>query len=129
MNETTIAEFLKMKQFAVFGASGQRDLDGYKIIKKLSKTGYKTYPVNPRIASIGSMRCYGTLDELPVVPQVIVIALPPEATLEVLKSGVLHGVRRYWIQPGSESDDVQTYISEHGLPAVVSECICQWLTK
>ena len=63
------------------------------------------------------------------MPQVIVIALSPESTLEVLKSAVMHGVRRFWIQPGSESDDVLTYISEHGLPAVVSECLCQRLSK
>ena len=121
MYEKTIAEFLAMKQFAIFGASEQREFDGYKIIKKLAKKGYKPYPVNPRMASIGKMRCFGNLGELPIVPQVIVIALPPEAALEVLKAGVSHGVRRFWIQPGSESDDVQTYISEHGLSAVLSE--------
>lgn len=129
MSEEIIADFLQMKQFAVFGASEEHGQDGYRLVQSLANSGYQTYPVNPRIAKIGKMRCYGNLDELPAVPQVIAIALPPEAALEVLKSGVMHGVRRFWIQPGSESDAVLTFLSEHGLHAVVGECLCQRLGK
>ena len=118
-----------MKQFALFGVSEDREQIGFKILKRLARAGCQAYPINPRIASIASMRCYGTLDELDVVPQVIVIALAPEPTLEVMKAGAAHGVRRFWIQPGSESDDVQTYVSENGLSAVLCECLYHWLGK
>ena len=127
--EKNIIEFLKLKHFAVFGASDKAESPGHKIVQRLSKKGYKVYPVNPRIAKVDSMRCYGTLDEIPAVPQVIVVSVPPEPALEVLKAGVSHGVRRFWIQPGSESDDVLTYVGENGLLVVHSEDICQELGK
>jgi len=123
------AEILGMGHFAVFGASDREDDVGCRIVNRLKKAGYKAYPINPRIAEIGSMRCYGTLDELPVVPQVIVVALPPEPALEVIKSGVAHGVRRFWIQPEAGSDDVLTYVSENGLSVVHSQCLHDELGK
>ena len=127
--EKNVEEFLKMKHWAVFGASDKVEHPGYKVVRRLAKKGYRVYPVNPRIAKIGSMRCYGNLDELPGPPQLIVIAVRPEAALEVLKAGVAHGVRRFWIQPGSESDEVLTYVSENGLAAVHSECILDELAR
>ncbi|NQU43652.1 CoA-binding protein [bacterium] len=127
--EDNITEFLSLRDFAVFGASDQRDQAGYRLVRSLGQSGYHVYPINPRIASIGAMRCYGTLDELPVVPQVLVIALPPESAYEVVKSGMAHGVRRFWIQPESRSADLLTLIDENGLAAVHSECLLSELSK
>ena len=129
MNDARIAEFLDQNQFAVFGATEEHGLIGYKIVKRLEEEGYETYPINPRIALIDSMRCFGNLDELDIVPQVIAIALPPESTLEILRCGFAHGVRRFWIQPGSESDSVCSFVDEHGLSAVFHECLYQRLGK
>lgn len=127
--EKNINEFLKLKHFAIFGASDKHESMSYKLVRRLAKKGYRVYPVNPRIAKIDTMRCFGTLDEIPTLPQVIVVMTPPEPSLEVLKSGVGHGVRRFWIQPGSESDDVLTYASENGLVVVHSECLFHELGK
>jgi len=127
--EKKAEEFLKMKHFAVFGVSDRRSHPGFKMVRRMVKRGYRVYPINPRIAKLQSMRCYGTLDELPVVPEVVVCALPPAATLEVIRSGVAHGVRRFWIQPGSESESVLSYLDENGLTAVHSECIYRELGK
>ena len=127
MCEATVAEFLEQKQFAVFGASEEPDCSGHRLVQLLAQAGYDTYPVNPRMARIDSMPCYGNLDELDLVPQVIAVALPPEATLEVLRCGLAHGVRRFWIQPGSESDAVRAFVAENGLSAVFHECLCERL--
>lgn len=129
MNDTRIAEFLDQKQFAVFGATEEPDMIGYKIVKRLEEEGYEVYPINPRIAAIDSKRCFGNLDEMDVVPQVVAIALAPEATLEILKCGFAHGVRRFWIQPGSESDSARWFVDEHGLSAVFHECLYERLGK
>ena len=127
MDESVIADFLQTRQFAVFGASDKPNSEGLKIVQRLVKAGFQTFPVNPRIAKIGSMRCYGNLDEVPVTPMVVLVKLQPDYTLEVLRSSVAHGVRRFWIEPGSDSDDVLTYISEHGLSAVTGVSIVERL--
>jgi len=127
--EKNVQEFLKLKHFAVFGASDKHEAMGYKLVHRLARRGYKVYPINPRIAKIDGMRCFGTLDEIPTLPQVIVVSVAPEPALEVLKSGVSHGVRRFWIQPESESDDVLTYVGENGLIVVHSQCLFQELGK
>lgn len=111
----SMQDFLEQTHIAVFGASDKKTHAGYKIVHRLKKRGYKVYPVNPRIARVGTMRCYGTLDEIPGQPQGILVNLGPEAALEIVRSGLAHGVRRYWIEPDSVSDELLTLLSENGL--------------
>lgn len=129
MSDANIENFLQMKAVAVFGASSDKDSEGFKLVKKLARAKFSVYPINPRIAKVGTMRCFGTLDDLAGTPQMLVISLIPEATLEVLKVGSSHGVRHFWIQPGAESDEVLTYISEHGLHAMTYENLLDHLGK
>ena len=129
MSQDHVQEFLALKHFAVFGASDREHDMGHQVLKRIASSGRKAYPVNPRIARIGPMLCYGTLDEIPVLPQVVVVALPPGPALEVLKSAFLHGVKRFWMQPGSESGAALTFISDNGLTAVCEHCLCEELEK
>ncbi len=128
-DEAIISEFLGLEHFAIFGACEDRGKIGYKILKRLARAGYQVYPINPRVAAIGPMRCYGNLDDTPEIPQVIVVALPPEYVMPVLQSAADHGVRRVWIQPGSESNDALTYASENGFSTVVDKCLYERLGK
>ena len=128
MEEVT-QEFLEHTHIAVFGVSDKKNHIGYKILQKLSKAGYKVFPINPRIAKIGTQRCYGTLDEIPATPQGIVVTLAPEAAIEVVKVSLAHGIRRFWIEPMSVSDELLVFLGDRGINAVHSLEIIEALKK
>ncbi len=128
MEEVT-EEFLENSQIAVFGASDKKTHIGYKIVQKLNKAGYKVFPINPRIVKIGTQRCYGTLDELPSSPQGVVVTLAPEAALEVVRVSLAHGIRRFWIEPMSVSDELMVFLGDRGISAVHSLEIIEALKK
>ena len=128
-DETAAIEFLALEHFAVFGACEERGNLGYKIVKRLDRAGYQVYPINPRIAKIGVRRCYGNLDDTPETPQVVVLSIPPEYVVPILKSASDHGIRRFWIQPGSESTDALAYISANGFSVVAEQCLYERLGK
>jgi acyl-CoA synthetase (NDP forming) len=65
------------KSVAVVGASetpgsfGARTLDNIRI-----GYGGKIYPINPRYQSIAGLKCYASLEELPEVPDCVIVIVP-----------------------------------------------------
>jgi predicted CoA-binding protein len=91
----------------------------------LASTGYDVYFVNPHATEILGRPVYGTLADLPVVPDLIdvfrrqqdlpgvldeVLALPP-------------GVRTFWLQFGLSDADLARRAEEAGLQVVMDRCL------
>jgi len=68
---------------AVVGASRPGSIGG--IILKNSSRINRLYPINPNRKTLLGMKCHPSLDSLPEVPEVAVIALRPEATVDSFK--------------------------------------------
>jgi predicted CoA-binding protein len=127
--QENLSHFLDLSHLAVFGADPDAASDGYRLVGRLEKAGYQVYPINPRCAECHGLTCYGSLDEIPHPPQGVVIALHPEATLEVLRASFQHGVRRFWLQPGSESEEVDRFGAETGAAVVSGCCLLEALDR
>jgi acetate---CoA ligase (ADP-forming) len=52
-----------------------------------------TWPVNPNYREIAGQRCYGSLAELPQVPDCVVVSVPAEAVLDVVAAAAAAGIR------------------------------------
>src|SRR3977135_541812 len=52
-----------------------------------------TWPVNPNYREIAGQRCYGSLQELPQVPDCVVVSVPAQAVLEVVADAAAAGIR------------------------------------
>ncbi len=63
---------------AVVGASERAGSYGGEVLLNLARLGYagRVYAVNPRRESVHGVRAYPALDELPEVPEAVVVALP-----------------------------------------------------
>ena len=66
---------------------------------------------------------YRALDALPVEPTIVNIVVPPEATIRVLTKARELGYRNVWVQPGAESPEVMTYLTEHDFNYLANSCI------
>ena len=118
-----IKEFLAQKSFTVVGASDNPEKYGNQIFKNLRSRGYEVYPVNPRLKELEGVKCYASLDDIPVKVDVVDFVVPPEVTELILQECKRLGLKRIWLQPGSESEAAIVYCHENNLKVVHDVCV------
>jgi predicted CoA-binding protein len=123
MMQELIKEFMAQKKFAVIGATDNPEKYGNRIIKNLKKRGYEVYPVNPKLKEVEGLPCYASVAEIPVKADVVDFVVPPAVTEEVLKQCKELGLKRIWLQPGSESEPTIAYCNENNMKVVHGVCV------
>jgi len=118
-----IKEFMAQKRFAIVGATDDTKKYGYEIFKNLKRRGYEVYPVNPRLKELEGTKCYPSLSDIPVKVDIVDFVVPPNVTEQVLKECKSLGLRRVWLQPGSESEAAITFCHENNLKVVHDVCV------
>ncbi|WP_407305839.1 CoA-binding protein [Desulfosporosinus sp. SB140] len=98
-----ISKFLNQKVWAVIGVSENHSKFGYKIYIQLKNKGYSVYAVNPRLNSIQGAPCVPTLSALAIKPDAINVVVPSQITEQIIQECIDLGIKRVWMQPGSES--------------------------
>ena len=85
---------LKPRSIAVIGASRSPNSIGHQILANLIRYGFTgpVYPVNPKAASIHSVKAYPTIDALPEPPDLAVIVVPQPHVLAVAEACGRSGV-------------------------------------
>jgi predicted CoA-binding protein len=92
---------------AILGASADRTKFGNKAIRAHLQQGYDVYPVNPKGGQIEGLTVYRSLAEVPCEHlDRISVYLPPHLGLAVLGDVAAKGCREFWLNPGSESDEL-----------------------
>jgi predicted CoA-binding protein len=118
-----IKELMAQKKFAVVGATDNPEKYGNQIVKNLIKRGYEVYPINPKLKQLEGMKCYASLDEIPVKADVVDFVVPPGVTEAILKDCQRLGLYRIWLQPGSESEAAIAFCRENNLKVVHGVCV------
>jgi len=89
-------EFLHApRSVAIVGASDNPDKIGGRPIRYLRDFGFtgRVLPVNPARREVQGLRSYGDLADLPVVPDVAVIAVPGQAAVDAVSTCASMGVK------------------------------------
>jgi predicted CoA-binding protein len=124
MDKHLIESFLdKGNVFAVVGVSRDPAKYGHQVYKDLRSAGYKVYAINPNVSEVLGDRCYPSLEALPAKPDVVVIVAPPKVTEAVVKSCKKLGIKKVWMQPGSESEAVVNFCRENGIDVIYGVCV------
>jgi predicted CoA-binding protein len=124
INQDLINEFLKKGNiFAVVGVSKEPEKYGNKVFFDLKGAGYTVYPINPNAINISGNKCYSNLKELPQLPDVVDIVVPPKITRAIVKECKNLGIKKVWMQPGSESDDAIGFCSENNIDVLYGVCV------
>ena len=123
-SQELINEFLKKNNiFAVVGVSKQTEKYGNKVFFDLKSAGYTVYPINPNAISISGNKCYPNLRELPQLPDVVDIVVPPKITKRIVKECNDLGINKVWMQPGSESEDSIRFCNDHNIDVLYGVCV------
>lgn len=118
-----IKEFIAQRRFAVIGATDEPKKYGNQVFKNLRNRGYEVYPVNPRLNELDGIKCYLSLTDIPVKVDVVDFVVPPKVTEQILKECKFLGLRRIWLQPGSESEAAIAFCRDNNLKVVYGVCV------
>ena len=106
---------------AIVGASSDRSKYGNKSIRAHLDQGYEVYPVNPKGGEIEGLTVFASLAEVPVDDlERISLYVPPAVGLKLLEEIVAKGCREFWLNPGSESDELIAAAQARGLDPIIA---------
>lgn len=125
-----IKEFLSKKNiFAVVGVSRDPKKYGHQVYKDLKNAGYEVYAVNPNAEEILGDKCYPSLENLPVNPDVVDVVVPSRVTEHMVETCKKLGITKVWMQPGSESEKAIKFCEQNGIDVVYGVCVMVERTK
>lgn len=110
------------KRIAVVGASPNRQKWGWKIYSRLKSLGFEVFAVNPNYPEINGEKCYPSLSALPSRPELVITVVPPSVTERVVEECRDLGIKRVWMQPGSESEAAVRFCRENGIEVTHGAC-------
>jgi len=124
--EKLIADFIARRTWAVVGATQDVSKYGYKIFRDLRGAGYHVYGINPKGGKIDDQPLYETLDALKdkvnLKELVVDIVVPPPVTEKIVQTCKELGIKRIWMQPGSQSETAIKYCQDNNLDCVYDAC-------
>ncbi|MBF9195681.1 bifunctional acetate--CoA ligase family protein/GNAT family N-acetyltransferase [Microvirga terrestris] len=132
MSTYRLDKLLAPRSIAVVGASPRPGSLGLTFLRNLIAGGFEgdIVSVNPHHVEIEGRACFPSLAELPEVPDLIVVAVPPERVLGVIEEAGRVGVSVAVVATagmgygeGSLSEQVRLAARVHGLRVVGPNCI------
>lgn len=121
--KSVVEDFLSQQKLALVGVSRTGKKFGNSIRKELAGKGYKLFLINPNTQSIDGERCYPSLSDLPEKVGGVVIVVPPAQTEAVVKDAAKAGIKRVWMQQGSESETAIRFCNDNKMSVVHGECV------
>jgi hypothetical protein len=118
-----IDEFVSQPALALMGMSRSGKKFGNFAYRELVSKGYRVYPIHPDVKAIHGVRCYSDFEDLPERIGGALVVLPPAKALSAIRKAAAAGIRRVWLQQGSESPDVIKACQELGIDAISGECL------
>lgn len=108
--------------FAVVGASADKEKFGYKVFMHLSNNMFNVYPVNPYTTSIEGHPVFENLSKVPYTPTVVITVTKPSVTEQIVKEAHQLGIKKIWMQPGSESKEAIDFCKKNKIECISKFC-------
>jgi uncharacterized protein len=127
MNEPEVIEAMlgegRGRTIAVVGLSDNPAKPSYYVSEYMQRHGYKIYPVNPALQTVLGERCYGSLRELPVKPDVVNVFRLPNAIPAIVDDMLALGLKNIWVQQGIIHTQAAEKAEQGGIHVVMDRCI------
>lgn len=119
----TVRDFLAEEKLAVVGVSRNPQKFGNAVYRELKQKDYTVYPVNPNTETIGDDVCYPDLKSLPEPVGGVIMVVPPAQTEQAVRDAAEAGIKRIWMQRGSESGEAIAFCEQQGIEVVSKQCV------
>jgi uncharacterized protein len=121
-----IEDFFESGNIAVVGATDNKIKFGFKVFSELKGKGFNVYPVNPGRDSVDGDKCYKSIGELPSVVENAIFVLQPEKARKVIEEVGSSGIKRIWMQQGSESEEAVNLCIKNSIPVISKKCVLMY---
>lgn len=108
-----------MSSIAIIGASANVEKFGNKAVRAYAAQGWTVFPVNPKEAIIEGLPVFKSVREIPEAVDEASVYLAPHLVPAILNEINAKGIKRVWLNPGTESDLAVERAEELGLEVVV----------
>lgn len=109
---------------AIVGVSANPSRPSYGVWSYLrSASEYELYLVNPMISEVEGTPVYPSLDEVPVVPDLVDVFRRHEHLPSVLDDTIAVGAKTLWLQSGLWHEQVARDGEAAGLEVVMDRCL------
>lgn len=122
-------EMLKLKRWAIVGATNNKEKYGYKIWKLMPDYGYKVFGVNPNYNEIEGQKIYKSLSDIDEKIDVVSVVVNPRLSLRLLDEVKKLGIRYVFFQPRTYNDKVLKKADDLGLYYIIDDCIYATLLR
>ncbi len=119
-----LGKLLNPRSVAILGATPDLGRVGGRPIAYLRHYGYagEIYPVNPKHQSVADLTCYPSIDALPSVPDMAIVAVPAKAVCSVVEEAQAFGVAAFTVySSGFAETGAEGEALERRLRALVAE--------
>ncbi len=90
---TLLDFFFEPRSVAIIGASSDEKKYGRLILNHFAVPFRENiYPINPNVSEIMGIKCYSNVFELPEVPDMAVVVLPPELAIKAVQDSSKRGI-------------------------------------
>lgn len=107
---------------AVIGVSQTPSKYGSKMYLTLKDFGYKVYGINPKYAQLWGDKIYPNIAAVTDNVDVAIIVVPPQVTEKVVIELQKAGIKKVWMQPGSESEQAIKFCEVNGINCIHHAC-------
>lgn len=118
-----VEDFVSQNNIAVVGVSRHKSKFGNYIYRELKKKDYRVFPVNPNLDFADGDKCYPDLSSVPEKLDGVIINVSPPEAVNVIKDANTVGIKRVWLQQGSQSDEAVKFCLQNNIDCVSNECI------
>jgi len=105
---------------AIIGASNNRSKFGNRAVRAYVRQGFEVFPINPAAKSIEGLTAYPNIREVPVAHlDRVSFYVPPEVGVRVIDDVASKSVGEVWLNPGSESTELESRATHLGLRVIL----------
>jgi uncharacterized protein len=127
MNEPEIIEEMlgrgEPRTIAVVGLSDIPVKPSHYVSEYMQQHGYRILPVNPALTEVLGEKCYGSLSDLPVKPDVVNVFRLPKAIPAIVDEMLTLGLKNIWVQQGIVNNEAAERAEQGGMNVVMDRCI------
>jgi predicted CoA-binding protein len=123
VNLEAIASALSFKNWAVVGATPNKQKYGYMVYKKLKEKGYNVFAINPLYDEIEDDKVYKTLFDLNQRIDCVSMVVSPKRGKLYIEQATKIGVKYVWFQPGAESDELVELCEKNSIVPIYNACV------
>jgi hypothetical protein len=123
-----VDDFLAQKRIAVAGVSRRRHNAANMIYRKLRKTGYRVFAINPKVETVEGDPCYPDLRSVPEKTDGLVIVTRPEVAEQLVRQCAEVGIPRVWMHRSlgfmgtSVSEPAVEFCRENSMKVIPGGC-------